>query len=503
MNHIRKALALVLSLCLLSGATLALAEATGAAETPVPSPEVTQAVPVAVPTLADTDVIARVNGQDVTWGDAQPYYASIVNYYGEPDASMLDTYRAFAMETAIVMALSDQTAAANGLDVYTEEEKAAVYASAEADWQAALDNWVANYGGLSATPTDEEKAAAYKSAEAYYAELGYDLERLHADYLHRDTYDRVNAWVTRDVVVTDEEVQARYDQKVASDQLLYENDASAYEMQIMLYENQYATEKPWYHPAGYRYIKHILLEVDATLLSAYTNLQARLEEQMDAEAAAAAAITLPDPATATVDPAAATVDPATATVDPAAATVDPAAVTIEPTASPTPTLPPVTQADVDAAKADILASLQAKIDEINTKVAAGADFDALIAEYAVKADGTATDAGMTSGSYPNGYEVSLASSSFVPEFVEAAFSVNAVGDVSAPFLSQFGVHIVKYMADVPAGPVALDDTLKASIRDALLSDRQNAALDAWQKAATVEYTGLVPSMASLQGETGE
>lgn len=496
MKHIRKALALMLSLCLLSGATLALAEATGAAETPVPSPEVTQAVPVAAPALAETDVIARVNGQDITWGAALPYYTSIVNYYGEPDASMLDTYHAFAMETAIVMALSDQTAVANGLDQYTDEERAAVYATAETDWQAALDKWVATNGGLSATPTEEEKAAAYKNAEAYYGEQGYDLERLRADYLRRNIYDRVNAWVCRDVAVTDEEVQARYDEKVAADQLLYENDASAYEMQIQLYNSQYASEKPWYHPAGYRYIKHILLAVDATLLSRYTDLQARLEEQMDAEAAAAAATATPDPAAVTPDPAAATADPAAVTPDPAAATPDPAL-------TPEPSQAPVTQADVDAAKADILASLQAKIDEINQKVAAGTDFDALIAEYAVKADGTATDPGMTSGSYPNGYEVSQASSTFVPEFVEAAFSVNAVGDVSAPYISQFGVHIVKYMADVPAGPVALDDTLKASIRQALLSDRQNTALDAWQKAATVEYTGLVPSMASLQGGATE
>ena len=475
MNNLRKAIALLLSLCLMAGTALSLAEAAATAV-----PEAT-AVPVAAPQLAATDVVARANGQDVTWGDVEPYYQSLTNYYGAPDATMVDMYRAFAMETAIVMALSNQTAAQNGLDQYTAEEKAAIDTKADTDWQAALDNWVQSSGKLSATPTEEEKAAAYKEAEAYYLTLGYDQAKVRADYLERDIYDRVTAFITKDIAVTDEDVQAKYDQNVANDQLLYENDVDAYEQQVQLFNAQYATELPWYHPAGYRYIKHILLDVDETLKSRYTDLAARLEEQMDAETEAAAT-----EAPAATDAAAATVAP-TDTPDPAI--------------TPEPTQEPVTQADVDSAKADILASVQAKIDEINQKIAAGEDFDALIAQYAVKADGTATDPGMTGGSYPNGYEVSLASTTFVPEFVAAAFSVSAIGDVSAPYVSDYGVHIVKYMADVPAGPVALTDTLKETIRAGLTTDRDNAAMDAWQKTATIEYTGLIPSMASLQGET--
>ena len=456
----------------MAGATLSLAESAATA-----APEVTEAVAVAPAQLNDTDVVARVNGQDVTWGDVTPYYTSLVSYYGEPDASMVDMYRAFAMETAVVMALSEQTAAKEGLDQYTEEEKAAVLQSADTDWQAALDNWVSSNKPLTDASTAEEKAAAYKDAEAYYLTLGYDQAKVRADYLTRDLYSRVNTFVTKDVVVTDEAVQAKYDENVARDQQKYENDVNGYEQQVQMYNSQYASELPYYHPAGYRYIKHILLAVDDTLKNAYVDMNARLEEQMDAETEAA---------DATEAPAAdATEAPATDTPDPAL--------------TPEPTQTPVTQADVDAAKAAILASVQTKIDEIAQKVAAGADFDALIAEYAVKADGSATDPGMTSGTYPNGYEVALASTTFVPEFVAAAFSVDAIGDVSAPFVSDFGVHIVKYISDVPAGPVELTDKLKDSIRTALVSDLQNKAMDAWQKAATVEYTGLIPSMDTLQG----
>ena len=78
MNNLRKAIALLLSLCLMTGAALSLAESaapteTVAAATAEPAAtEVTEAVPVATVQLAATDVVARVNGTDVLWGDVEP-----------------------------------------------------------------------------------------------------------------------------------------------------------------------------------------------------------------------------------------------------------------------------------------------------------------------------------------------------------------------------------------------------------------------------------------------
>lgn len=52
----------------------------------------------------------------------------------------------------------------------------------------------------------------------------------------------------------------------------------------------------------------------------------------------------------------------------------------------------------------------------------------------------------------SGYEVCSASTAYVPEFVEAAMSIDNVGGVSAPYLSSYGVHIVKYIAMWKAAP---------------------------------------------------
>lgn len=220
----------------------------------------------------------------------------------------------------------------------------------------------------------------------------------------------------------------------------------------MMYQYGYATQLPWFHPEGYRFVKHILLPVDAELLAAYTDLQTRYAEQTDTDAAATEN-----------------------TEDVTAAT---AVVTAE---------------DVEAAKVAIIASVQAQLDEINAKLAEGVSFEDLLVAYG-------TDPGMTSGSYPDGYEVSQSSYGFVPEFVEAAFSVDQIGDISEPYVSQYGVHLVQYAGDVPAGPVELTDDLKTQIHDTLESEQCDAVLSNWHDSADIQYTGILRSIEQIQAD---
>ena len=92
--------------------------------------------------------------------------------------------------------------------------------------------------------------------------MGYSKEILRQSYLDNETFERVKAELCKDVTVTDEEVLAYYDEAVAADKDIYEFDIDAYESQILMYQYGYADQEPWYRPEGYRYIKHILLEVD-------------------------------------------------------------------------------------------------------------------------------------------------------------------------------------------------------------------------------------------------
>lgn len=464
----KKILSLLLCLCLLFSAA-ALAEDTAATE------------------LQDTDVLATVNGTELTWADVAPVYDSLVssygNYYDLTDSANVELFRAVAMQNKINEVIMQAKIAELGIAL-TDEEAAAAEEDAQSDWDNAISSYISQqHSDLTDESSQEDKDAANAEAVQYFNDLGYSPESLKENYKQYALYDKLEATIVQDVTVTDEEVEALYQELVESDRTLYENDIAAYVDynnyvdQMATYAMYYGTDSSmdyaWYRPAGFRAVKHILLPVDDELMQTYQDLQARLEEQVesategDEESAAAAEETADAEATAE------------------------------------PTEEPVTQEQVDEAKAAILASIADKIDEIYAKIEEGVDFDELIAEYGVNEDGTASDPGMTSEPYKtSGYEVSSASTNYVAPFVEAAFSVDNVGDVSAPYISSYGVHIVKYIADIPAGPIEMTEAQREAKRTELLTSKQNelytATMDQWNQEADITYTGLTPSYADIE-----
>jgi parvulin-like peptidyl-prolyl isomerase len=70
-----------------------------------------------------------------------------------------------------------------------------------------------------------------------------------------------------------------------------------------------------------------------------------------------------------------------------------------------------------------------------------------------------------------------------------------VGDVSAPYISQFGIHIVKYVSDIPAGPIEMTEEQRAARLESLLTERQDAkyseVVDGWMAESVIEYTGII------------
>ncbi len=494
MKKFRSLLSVLMCVCLLAGMA-ALAEETAQ---PVSTPEATaqpaaapEATAEPIPPIAEDAVLATLNGADITWGDAQAAYSSLVNQYGNyydlTDAANVNLLRSVAMENAITETLLMNKAVELGLSELTEEEISQLDASAAADWESAMSNYM-SYAGLTDESTEEEKASLRAQAEAYYLEAGYTAESLKADYRRYAVLDKVQDLMVGDVTVTDEEVEALYQSLVAADKELYENDVAAYVeynnyVDMMAYYAQmYGSandmDHAWYKPEGFRAVKHILLPVDEALMTAYTDLQARYEEQQ-AHADEAAQDAQDNPAAEPAEGA----EPAEA-------------------AEPEATAEPVTAEQVNEAKAAILSALAGTIDEINQKIAEGVEFDELIATYGVDADGNPSDPGMNAEPYKtSGYEVCSASSNYVPEFVEAAMSIPELGGVSAPYLSSYGIHIVKYIGDVPGGPVEMTEAQREAKRAGLLSTKQNERyaekVDEWMAGSTLTYTGVVPSYDEL------
>ena len=268
-------------------------------------------------------------------------------------------------------------------------------------------------------------------------------------------------------------MQAEFDSRVEEDKASYEEDETAIDSKV----NSGSTA--YYYPAGYRYVKQVLikfLEDDSSAIDDLEKQISDIQTQIDSFAT-------PAPTEEPVS------DEESAEQEPTAEpTEEP---TADPEATPAPTMDPTLpsqleelKAQLDEAKQTARANIQAKADEVYQKALAGEDFDALVAEYG-------EDTGMQSEPVKTyGYIVSANTTRYVTEFKDAAMALASVGDVSEPIETTYGLHILKYEAEIPEGAAALTDYLKTSISDELMSAKKEEALaaaeDEWKNAAKIE-----------------
>ena len=329
---------------------------------------------------------------------------------------------------------------------------------AKAQWEEIVSSYM-QYN-LTEESTEDDKAAARADAEAQLLGEGYTEDTFISEFLESQTSNelitRLRTHVAGDVAVTDEDVQAHYDELVKEDQDMYGSDVGTYE-----FYTQYYGQPSYYTPEGYRGITHILLPVDEELLNAWKDLQARLEEQDGGETEG-------------------TDGGETATETPEE---------------------PVTQEMVDAAKQAILDSVKEKVDEINAKLADGASFEDLILEYG-------TDTGMADDERrANGYPVHAGSIMYDSNFAGAAMALEKVGDISDPVVSQFGVHILHYVKDIPGGAVELTDDIRATLKEQVLEEKKTEAYDTlvekWMAESEITWTEAGESWKLPEEEAAE
>ena len=394
------------------------------------------------------DVLATIGAVNITRADYEGYLGTMTDYYANygydvSDPTLTALLKDYALQTAVEYAVMDQKLVDLGLTL-TEEEKNAAIESAKAEWEAVINDGLSYYG-LTEETTEEERAQLLVNVLAELEAMGYTEESYLADAVMYAGYDKIYMHATQGVTVADDAVVAHYNALVEADKAKYEGNAAAYEEAT--YMNQlYATygmtdyvTEIYYKPAGYRLVTHILLEADEALLTAYTELEAAYEEQQT---------------------------------------------TLEEGGEVTDTL--ITAEEVENARLAILAFVQPKVDEIKQKMAEGATFAELIPQYT-------TDPGMSDeASIAAGYEVHMDSTNWVIPFRDAAFTVSNIGDITEPVVTDYGVHILQYVADVPSGPVELTEDLQNTFKAELLQTAQNNAyretIAQWVADAKVVYT---------------
>ena len=334
-----------------------------------------------------------------------------------------------------------------GKNDFTAEEEETLRATAlsqyETIWQGIWEKAKQSNQGFT-----EEQVTEFLNEQGYSSEAIFEAlkanERLH----------RAVELFCPDITLTADMVEKYYEaQFLLPDRERYEKDLDLYEQEILAGNNE-----SFYTPEGYRAIKQVLLAYPGEIDKALRNENARVNIALQAVAEAASE------------------------VSEAALTGD----SWDDVAGP--------RAEYDAAVNELTAAKQAynekrerltlplirdTVEAINAEIDAGIDIDSVINKYSTDKNEQNLDKG--------GYPVHPDSKNWPPEFLEAAGKLEKPGDLSGPVLTDMGIHILYYAADIPAGPHELTDEERQLLNASALYYYQTQALEKLVADWTDEY----------------
>ena len=411
-------------------------------------------------------VILKMGDTEVTKAEVQDVAQNLLDQYASMYGSSVDITSAdiisSAQSSAVTQLKEDMVLRAKakelGLDQLTEEETAEAKQLAQENLDYSISYIKANYladSGLEGEDLD-------KAVQEKLTEFGVSLETYEKTAMDQKLDDKLKDYIVKDVTVPDEDVQADFDSKVASDKQKYENDAASWTTAA----NGTSGTTLYYTPAGIRRVKQILIKF------------------LDADQTA-------------IDEAKSRVTAATSKVTAAQELLDAEDATEEEKDQ--------AQKDLDAANAE-LAEAQKALDEATAAGFANldAEADAVLAELEADPDSwdklleeKNQDPGMQSGTTAEkGYAISADMTSFDSAFVEAAMALKSVGDISPKVKgSSYGYYIIKYIGDEPEGPIDIE-TVKEDLRSSLLSTKQNTVYNQ-QVEQWVDDAGIVEDLGAL------
>lgn len=435
--------------------------------------------------------ILTVGDMVYTKSEMQSYVTEYLNYVAQNEYQSYgyvltdinsESVKAQALDIVINMLIEEaivhEKAAEMGADQLTEEQQAKITSTMDMYWQ------YLEMLGMASTPTDltnEEEIAAYK--EATVASLfGINSETLKDEQVH----ENLRAMVTKDVTVSADDVKAEYDNRVQTAMVSYASNVSKF---ADSYNNG---ETLYYQPAGIRLVKNLLIKLNSEDQTTVTSLRSKANTQQNAAASYKAVIeatganadqmlakvtvtlTATDDVTYTAD--------VTDTFDATEDAEELAVISNVRNYAAAKALAEKYDELASAAAAAAFAAIDAKADEALAKLAEGADWDTVMAEYT-------EDPGMqgTSATAKTGYAVCEGYSSFDAEFVKAAMGMTKLGEHTGKVASEsFGYFILQYAGEVTEGAVDYD-TVSAEIEAELLSAKQNevysAAVESWVNGA--------------------
>lgn len=412
------------------------------------------------PEVDKQTVVLEVNGKTFLKGDVKQMIDAELDYqleayayqYGTTldrnDPELTAYVEDMVLEMLVQQAVVDQKLEEGGYSVATEEEKQTAQKNVDELYATYIDEIVTYDLADSELPEEEKRAAA----EGMMEELGYaSKEAMLADELLSIADEKLFQSVVGDVTLSEDELKAAYEARVEMAKADYEADPSYYESDVS------GDAVIYYRPEGYRYVKQIFIPIAQEDQEA---IQA-MDDQIFADYEALSALQEEFAAAESEEERNRLLEEHNAAEDALAAAEE-----------------ALTQRTESA-----YIALQPVVEQIQAALAVGETFDALAEQYGaepVEEFGVLTE---------EGYLIGEASTAYSEDFQLAAMALEKAGDVSEPVRSEYGIHIIVYAGDVPAGAVALAE-VRESLAAEALSEKQSTAfqntLAAWVEEADVK-----------------
>ena len=388
-------------------------------------------------------IVARF-GDNIIWlEDVQGEYDAVAAQYEAYGMSLAaygleDVVKRNIVDSLVQNAVLFAKAQELGLDQFDEETEASLEAEAQSLLEQYIDYYIQNVYPDAEEVTDEMRA----EANAYWTANAMDADGLKQSLRESAVLDAVTEYITKDVEVTEEDIQAAYEA------LVEQNKANYAEDRTYNSDRGSGVAIAW-NPEGYRAVKHVLIMFSDEQAQVYSELQSQLNN-LNSERAA-----IENPSEDDEE-----------TEQRTLAEVD---------------------ADIAACALEIeqlYSLLLPTAEEVIAAFEGGADFDELIEQYNA-------DPGMQNEpTASQGYAVAENSTYWEQPFTDGAMSIANIGEISAPIYGSNGIHIIYYLADIEPGEVGLEAIRESVTQDAEEQKLQSTYDDqvaAWIEEAGVEY----------------
>ncbi len=380
------------------------------------------------------EIVAQVGSEQLTRGEVEPILTMYYQYYGIPmdDSGKASRDQLKGMLVDDYVRLKVEEALAKEKGLY-EATQAEQDAARQQVTEDKLQELKLSMAEDKANdPSLDVDKKAKEQLDKYIAENESVFEAMVKDGLQQVWMDKLKADVTRDVAVTDKDVQDAYDKILAEQPSTYAAKPAQYG------KDRDAGSIIVSVPSGYRRVKHILIALtDEEMQQINAQRYSQQEAQTAGDTAKAASY----------------------------------------------------QESGDKLLLELLALHKDRAQEALDKVNAGGDFDALIAEYN-------DDPGMMDEpAKTEGYFI-CAASDFTKPFLDGAFTLSQPGQNTGLVASDYGYHIIKYVADVEARTVPFAE-VKDTLQAQTLADAQDklytSVIDEKLKNTTVrKYLNRLP-----------